>query len=107
MSASDNAGGLIEHIQRAVIHALGALRCYITMLAAESEVRARRLLQEAVWCLVFVGIGLVGLNLFGQGLGTYIEYRLVTPGSGGMIVGGALAALCIVVFVVRALRDKE
>jgi len=48
-------GGLMEHVQRILVHGLGALRCYITLLAAEGERRGRRLIDQAMWVRLLAG----------------------------------------------------
>ena len=65
----------MEHIQRMLVHGLGALRCYITMLAAEGERRGRRLLDQAMWVLLLAGIGFLGVALFAFGAAQWIESR--------------------------------
>ena len=97
-------GGLMDHIQRVVVHALGALRCYITLLAAEGERRGRRLLAEAMWTLLLAGIGIAGAALFAFGAGQWIESRIGVPGSGAMIVGLVLIVAFLAIALARATR---
>ena len=100
----DLQGGLMEHVQRAVVHGLGALRCYVTMLLAEGERRGRRLLNQAMWALLLAGIGVAGAALFACGAAQWIESRLGAPGSGAMIVGMGLVAIFLAIVLTRALR---
>ena len=53
-----------------------------------------------------IGFGLVAVLIFGQGLGTYLEYQIGTPGSGQMIVGAVMAAIFLGAFIVRWAREK-
>ncbi|MGO8703693.1 MAG: hypothetical protein ACLQVA_07725 [Candidatus Brocadiia bacterium] len=100
-------GGLMDHLQRMLIHALGALRCYITMVAAEGERRARRLLDQAMWVLLLAGLGFMGVGLFAFGAAQWIESRLGAPGSGAMIVGMALMVIFLAIALARALRKER
>ncbi len=100
-------GGIFDHLQRAVIHALGALRCYIALLAAEGERRARRLLNEALWVLVLAGVGVLGVGFFAWGVARWIESRLGAPGSGGMIVGLAILLVFLAAALRRALKKER
>jgi hypothetical protein len=97
-------GGLMEHAQRILMHGLGALRCYITMWAAEGERRGRRLLEQAMWVLLLAGIGFLGMALFAFGVARWIESRLAVPGSGAMIIGLALMLIFTAIALARALR---
>ena len=98
----------MDHVQRAVVHALGALRCYITLLAAEGERRGLRLLDSLIWVLLLAGAGLVGMFLFGLGLARWLESRLDVPGSGAMIVGIGIIAIFLAVTLARVLgRERE
>ena len=100
-------GGLMALIQRILVHGLGALRCYITLLAAEGERRGRRLLDQAMWVLLLAGIGVAGVALFAFGAAQWIESRLAVPGSGAMIVGMGLMALFLAIALSRALRMER
>jgi di/tricarboxylate transporter len=100
-------GGLMEHIHRAVVHGLGALRCYVTMLAAEGERRGRRILDQALWVLLLAGIGVVGVALFAFGAAQWIDNRLAAPGSGAMIVGMGLMVIFLAIALTRALRKER
>ena len=100
-------GGLMEHVHRLLIHGLGALRCYITMLTAEGERRGRRLLNQAMWVLLLAGIGFAGAALFAFGLAQWISSRLEVPGSGAMIVGLALMVIFLAIALARALRKER
>jgi len=99
--------GLMEHVQRILVHGLGAVRCYITMLAAEGERRCRRLLDQALWVLLLAGIGVAGVALFAFGAAQWIESRLAVPGSGAMIVGMALTVIFLAIALTRALRKER
>jgi hypothetical protein len=99
--------GLMEHVQRVVVHGLGALRCYITMLAAEGERRGRRLLDQAMWVLLLAGIGVAGVALFAFGAAQWIESRLGMPGSGAMIIGTGLMLIFLSIALTRALRKER
>ncbi|MGD0999527.1 MAG: hypothetical protein ABSA67_02405 [Candidatus Brocadiia bacterium] len=99
--------GLMEHIQRILVHGLGALRCYITMLAAEGERRGRRLLDQAMWVLLLAALGFLGVGLFAFGAAQWIESRLSVPGSGAMIVGMALMVIFLSIALARALRKER
>jgi hypothetical protein len=103
----DPHGGLLEHLHRAVVHGLGALRCYINMLAAEGERRGRRLMDRALWVLLLVGVGVAGVALFAFGVGQWIESRLGVPGSGTMIVGAALLVIFLLIALARGLRRMD
>ena len=100
-------GGLLDHVQRVLVHGLGALRCYVTMIAAECERRGRRLLDQALWVLLLAGLGVAGVALFAFGAAQWIESRLATPGSGAMIVGTALMMIFLVIALTRALRKER
>jgi hypothetical protein len=100
-------GGVMGHLHRVVIHALGALRCYITLVAAECERRGRRLLAEAMWMLVLAGIGLAGAVLLASGVAQWIESRIGTPGSGAMIVGIVLIVIFLAVVLARSNRKER
>jgi hypothetical protein len=100
-------GGPMEHVHRVVIHVLGVLRCYITMLGAEGERRSRRLLAQAMWVLLLAGIGVAGLALFAFGAGRWIESRLAVPGSGAMIVGMGLMVIFLAIALTRTLRKER
>jgi hypothetical protein len=100
-------GGLMEHVQRILVHGLGALRCYITLLAAEGERRGRRLLDQAMWVLLLAGIGFMGVALFAFGAAQWIESRLAVPGSGAMIIGMALMVIFLAIALARALRKER
>ena len=101
-------GGLIEHVHRAAVHGLGALRCYVTMLAAEGERRGRRLLEQAAWVLLLAGTAVAGVTLFACGAAQWIESRIAVPGSGAMIVGIGLAALSGAIALARTLqKDRD
>ena len=100
-------GGLLEHAQRILVHGLGALRCYVTMLAAEGERRGRRLLNQAMWVLLLAGIGFLGVALFAFGAAQWIESRLAVPGSGAMIIGMALMVIFLAIALARALRKEQ
>ena len=100
-------GGLMDHVQRALVHGLGVLRCYITMVAAEAERRGRRLLEYAMWGLLLVGIGIAGVALFAVGAAQWIESRLAVPGSGGMIVGMGLMVIFLAIMLRHALRKDR
>lgn len=100
-------GGLLEHVQRVVVHGLGAVRCYITLLAAEGERRGRRLLDQAMWLFLLVGIGVAGVALFAFGAAQWIQSRLAAPGSGAMIVGMGLIILFLAIALARALRKER
>lgn len=63
----DHRSGLMDHVQRMVVHGMGVLRCYITMLAAEGELRGRRLLDQALWLFLLGGVGVAGVALFAFG----------------------------------------
>jgi len=103
----DSQGGLIEHIHQAVVHGLGALRCYVTMLAAEGERRGRRLLAQATWVFLLAGVGVAGVALFAFGAAQWIESRLGVPGSGAMIVGTMLMVIFLAIALARALRKER
>ena len=98
--------GLMEHIQRILVHGLGALRCYITMLAAEGERRGRRLLDQAMWVLLLAALGFLGVGLFAFGAAQWIESRLSVPGSGAMIVGMARAGIAHQSRSFRSARER-
>ena len=100
-------GGLIDHLHRAFVHGLGALRCYVTMLAAEGERRGRRLLDHALWLLTLAGIGVAGVALFAFGAAQWIESRLAVPGSGAMIAGVGLMAIFLAIALTRMLRKER
>ena len=100
-------GGLLEHVQRILVHGLGALRCYVTMLAAEGERRGRRLLDQAMWVLLLAGIGFLGVALFTFGAAQWIESRLAVPGSGAMIIGMVLIIIFLAITLARALRKER
>ncbi len=100
-------GGVMEHVQRILVHGLGALRCYITMLAAEGERRGRRLLDQAMWVLLLAGIGFLGVAFFALGVARWIESRLAAPGSGEMIIGMALMLIFLAIALMRALRKER
>lgn len=100
-------GGLIEHVHQAVVHGLGALRCYVTMLAAEGERRGRRLLEQAMWVLLLAGVGVAGVALFAFGAAQWIESRLGVPGSGAMIVGMAMIVIFLIIALTRTLRKER
>ena len=100
-------GGLMEHIHRIVVHGLGAVRCYITMLAAEGERRSRRLMDLAMWVFVLAGIGVAGVALFAFGAAKWIESCLGVPGSGAMIVGAGLMAIFLAIALTRARRKER
>ena len=100
-------GGLLEHVHRVVIHGLGVLRCYITMLAAEGERRCRRLLDQMMWLILLAGIGVAGVSLFAFGAAQWIESKLGVPGSGGMIVGMGLMVIFLAVALTRAMRKER
>jgi hypothetical protein len=100
-------GGVMDHVHRMVVHALGALRCYITLVAAEGERRARRLLAEATWVLVLAGIGLAGAILFAFGVARWIDSRIGVPGSGEMIVGMGLMVIFLSVMLARSSRRER
>ena len=100
-------GGLIEHIHRTVVHGLGALRCYITMLAAEVERRGRRLLDQMLWMFVLAGVGVAGAAIFAFGAAQWIESRLAVPGSGAMIAGVGLMAIFLAIVATRTLRKER
>ena len=109
MTASSDgpSGGLLEHVHRVVVHALGALRCYMTILAAEGERRGRRLLAEAMWVLLLAGVGILGMALFAFGAAQWLESHIGTPGSGAMIVGMGLIVIFLAVALVRALGKER
>lgn len=102
-----SSGGPIEHLQRAVLHGMGTLRCYVAMLAAEGELRGRRLLDLMQWVLVLAGVGVVGVALFAFGAAQWIESRLAVPGSGAMIVGTGLVTIFLAIALTRALRRER
>jgi hypothetical protein len=97
----------MEHVHRVVVHALGALRCYITILASEGERRGRRLLAEAMWVLLLAGIGIVGMALFAFGAAQWIESHIGVPGSGAMIVGTGLIVIFLAVALIRVLGKER
>ena len=99
--------GLMEHVQRVVVHGLGAVRCYITLLAAEGERRCRRLLDQALWVLLLAGVGVAGVALFAFGAAQWIESRLAIPGSGAMIVGMGLMAVFLAIALTRTLHKER
>lgn len=109
MTDPDNGlpSGLMEHLRRIVVHGLGVLRCYITMLAAESERRCRRVLAQAMWVLMLAGIGAAGVSLFALGAARWLENRLAVPGAGAMIIGIALMAVFLAIALIRALRKER
>jgi len=109
MTAPSNGlqGGLVEHIHRVVVHGLGVLRCYITMMAAEGERRGQRLLDQAMWMLLLAGIGLAGAALFAFGAAQWISNRLAVPGSGAMIIGMGLMVIFLAIVLTRALRKER
>ena len=88
----DRAAGPLEHVQRAITQAMGALRCYVTMLAVEVERRGQRL----VWALALVGLGLIGVALLGIGLSRYLDSCIHVAGAGPMVTGGALLAIIVI-----------
>ena len=96
-------GGLLEHIHRVIVHGMGALRCYVTMLAAEGERRGRKLIDEAMWVFLLGGLGLVGVALLGFGAAQWIESRIGVPGTGAMIVGMGLLVIFLAVALTRSL----
>jgi len=99
--------GLIEHMHRAVVHGLGAVTGYATMLSAEVERRGRRLLNQALAVFVLAGIGIAGLVLFALGAAQWIESRITEPGSGAMIVGFCMVTVFLAVALTRALRKER
>jgi len=99
--------GILEHLHGVVIHGLGVIRCYITMLAAEAELRGRRVLDHALWVFLLVGLGVAGIAFFSFGVAQWIQSRLSVPGSGAMIVGLALILLFVVIALARALRKER
>jgi hypothetical protein len=109
VTSPDNGsqGGLIEHVHRAVVHGLGALRCYITMLAAEGERRGRRLLDQMLWVFLLAGGGVAGVALFAFGAAQWIESRLAVPGSGAMIAGMGLMTIFLAIVLTRTLRKEK
>ena len=100
-------GGMLEHLHNVVVHGLGVLRCYITMLAAEAERRGRRLLDQAMWVFLLAGIGVTGVALFAFGAAQWIESRLGVPGSGAMIVGIGLMVIFLAIALTRAPRKER
>jgi len=100
-------GGLMEHVHRMLVHGMGALRCYVTMLAAEGERRGRRLLNHAMWVLLLAGIGVAGVALFAFGVARWIESRLGVPGSGAMIIGMGLMVIFLAIALTHALRKER
>lgn len=100
-------GGLIEHVHRTVVHGLGALRCYITMLAAEVERRGRRLLDRMLWIFVLAGLGVAGAAIFAFGVAQWLESRLAVPGSGAMFAGVGLMTIFLAIVLIRALRKER
>ena len=100
-------GGLLEHIHSVVVHGMGVLRCYITMIAAESERRCRRLLAQAMWVLLLAGVGVAAVALFAFGVGQWVESRLAVPGSGAMIVGMGLMVIFLVAVLACTTRKER
>lgn len=108
MTAEDESrrSGVMDHVQRMVVHGMGVLRCYITMLAAEGELRGRRLLDRAMWLFLLGGVGVAGVALFAFGVSRWIESRLGVPGSGAMIVGMGLMVIFLAIVAARASRKE-
>ncbi len=96
----------MDHLHRVVVHGLQALRCYIAMVAAEAERRARRLLDQAMWVLILAGVGVAGIALFAFGAAQWIDSRLAVPGSGAMIIGMGLIIIFLAISLARALRKE-
>jgi hypothetical protein len=89
----DREAGAIAGVQRALVQAMGALRCYVTLLAVEVERRGRRLLVAAA----LVGLGLLAVALFSVGFARYLDSQIQVAGAGPMITGGALLGVLLVI----------
>lgn len=100
-------GGLADHIRRALAHADGAIRCYLALLAAEQERRARAFRQQTLWMVALTGFALIGVGLFAVGIARYLESRPLAPGAGAMAVGGVMIAVPLVVLIVRWARGGK
>jgi hypothetical protein len=100
-------GSLLEHVQRAIVHGMSALRCYVNLLAAEADQRARRLAKDVVLMIILAGVALAGIIIFAAGLARWLDSCIGAPGAGAMIVGGGMVGLALLVLLVRAGRKER
>jgi hypothetical protein len=98
--------GVVDCIRRALAHAEGAIRCYAALFAVEAERRMRRALDQAVWTLALVGFGLIGVALIAFGVARHLENWTGAPGSGAMMVGGAMVGLFLAAMIFRWSRKQ-
>ena len=94
--------GVIEHLRQAFAHAQEAARSYVALLTAQVERRVAAAVRQTMWITILAGLALLGLILLACGLATFLESRLGVPGAGPMVMGGALLAIVVILFAVRA-----
>jgi len=105
--AETTESGLLDRVQRALMHAEAAARCYLALIVAEGRRAARGLMREGSWMAALVGLGLIGLALLLVGLAMLIESRIGSPGVGYMIVGGLTVIVFLVVMCALIPRDEK
>jgi drug/metabolite transporter (DMT)-like permease len=103
-NTTDN--GFLERVRRAVAHAEEAARCYLAIMMAECRRLGHGLVDQMVWMLAVVGFGLVGVAVLALGLATFLDSHIGVPGSGQMIVGGAMVAVFLVGIYIRKSRGQ-
>lgn len=98
----------LDHLRRALRHALDGARAYVALLAADVQQRFTRALGQAIWTIALVVLGLLGAVLFFCGLALCIERCIGVPGGGLMAVGAALVlAVAIAAVVARKGRERR
>lgn len=105
MSAEPEDAGILEYLRRAFQHGEEAVRAYLALLGADIERRYSRVLRRSIEMLGLIGVGIVAVALLATGIARMIEAHLDVPGSGQVIIGGALVLIVAIGFF--ALRGRE
>ena len=96
------AQGPLGHLEQALRHGEGLVRCYMSELAGGAERRMAGLGWMLAGGAVLVTLVAAGLVMLAVGLARYLDYCIALPGAGLMVMGLALIAGAGAVYCVRA-----
>ena len=107
---NSGAPGVVDHLKAALLHAMEAVRCYVAILTADAERRARDIVDSVLWSLAWLALGIVGVVFVALGV-AHLFNEFIGMQSQGLVhlITGAivLATFFAIHFVRKARRESK